>query len=342
MRTAGITLLAAVVLGVPAGQKPSASDPALAVSFIDVEGGQATLFVAPGGESMLVDAGYPGFSDRDAERIAHEARTAGVSRIDYMVVTHYHRDHVGGVPAVAARIPVRTFVDHGATVERGEAPAALYNAYLAVRGKGMHLLAKPGGRIPIAGLDVRVVASAGERIQQPLEGSPSSNPLCAGFEPKAEDPGENARSVGMVIGFGRFRLLNLGDLTWNKEHGLACPGNLLGTVDVYLTTHHGLASSGPAVLVHAVRPRVAIMNNGASKGGASEALRILRSSPGLEDLWQLHHATSAAADLNTSEPFIANMDERTAYPIRIAAHQDGRFTVVNARNGHEKSYPSRK
>jgi competence protein ComEC len=331
-------LIATLIISAAAIHPAGQPDPPLNVTFIDVEGGQATLFVTSGGQSMLVDAGFVGFNDRDAERIAAEAKRAGLAQIDYLVVTHYHRDHVGGVPALAARIPIGTFVDHGPSVETGEQPDALFNAYQAVRQKARHLQVRPGDRVPIAGLDVRVVASAGDVIREPLPRGGGANPLCKDFVPKDDDPSENARSVGMVIGYGRFRMLDLGDLTWNKEHGLACPANLLGPVDVYLTTHHGLPSSGAPVIVHAVKPRVAIMNNGAKKGGSPEAWRVVRASPGLEDFWQLHYAVDAGPDHNVAEPFIANQDETTAHPIRLTAYQDGRFTVTNARNGHSRKY----
>jgi competence protein ComEC len=331
--------LTACLLSVALAQAPGDERGSpVSITFIDVEGGQATLVVSPGGESMLVDAGYPGFNGRDADRIAAEARRAGLTRIDFLIVTHYHLDHVGGVPALAARIPIRTFVDHGPSVESGDRAEALFESYLEVRQRGRHLPVKPDDRVPISGLDARVVASGGGVIRQPLVPEAPDNPLCRDFIPKADDPGENARSVGMVIGYGRFRLLNLGDLTWNTEHGLACPRNLIGPVDVYLTTHHGLASSGPAALVHAVRPRVAVMNNGATKGGSPDAWRIVRSSPGLEDFWQLHYASEAGPDHNVPEVFIANMDESTAHAIRIAAYQDGSFVVTNTRNGQTKRY----
>jgi competence protein ComEC len=313
----------------------------LDVYFVDVEGGQATLLVTPSGASMLVDAGWSGVNGRDADRIAAAAKQAGVSKIDYLVVTHYHRDHVGGVPELAAKIPVGTFVDHGPSVEQGEQPAALFNAYVATRAKGRHLQVKPGDTIPLAGLDVRVVSAAGDLAKTALPGAGAANPLCADFKPKSEDPTENARSVGMVLTFGRFRLIDLGDLTWNKEHGLVCPNNLLGTVDVYLTTHHGLDQSGAGVLVHAIRPRVAIMNNGAKKGGTPPAWQIVHDTPGLQDIWQLHRAVDAGADHNAPEPFIANLEETTAFGIKLSAERDGSFTVVNARNGQSKRYGPR-
>jgi competence protein ComEC len=330
MRTI-LALLVAATLGAQA-------DKPLDIRFIDVEGGQATLIVSPSGESLLVDTGYVGFNGRDADRIAAAVRQAGLSQIDYLVVTHYHADHVGGVPALAARVPIRTFVDHGPTVEQGDNPAALYNAYLEARAKGRHVLARPGDTLPLKGVDVRFVSAAGDLIAKPVPGAGQPNALCRDFTPKDPDPTENARSVGMVITFGRFRMLDIGDLTWNKEHDLVCPNNLLGTVDVYLTTHHGLAQSGPAVLVHAVHPRVAIMNNGAKKGGAAAAWQIVKDAPGLADLWQIHYAVDAGADHNVAEPFIANLDETTAHGLRISAQRDGGFTVTNDRNGHTKTY----
>jgi competence protein ComEC len=329
-------LLAAAALG--AHQAAPPPEKPLEIHVIDVEGGQATLIVPPSGESMLVDTGYVGFNDRDADRIAAAVRKAGVSRIDYLVVTHYHADHVGGVPALAARVPIRTFVDHGPTVEEGEQPARLYRNYLAVRDKARHLLARPGGTIPIAGLDVRIVSAAGALITAPVPGAGQPNPLCRDYTAMDPDSTENARSVGMVLTFGRFRMLDLGDLTWNKEHDLVCPNNLLGTVDVYLTTHHGLNLSGSPVLVHAVHPRVAVMNNGPRKGGIPSAWRIIKDSPGLEDLWQLHYAVDGGADHNAAEAFIANVDDTTAHEISISAQRNGSFEVTNGRNGHHKTY----
>jgi competence protein ComEC len=312
------------------------------VYFVDVEGGQATLIVAPSGESMLVDAGFPGFGDRDANRIAAAAADAGVSRIDYLLVTHYHRDHVGGVPAIAARLPVRVFVDHGPTVEQSADAAALYDAYVGVRAKGRHLQVAPGDAIPIAALDVRVVASGGSLLAAPLDEDAAGNPFCASTGLRDPDPSENARSVGVVVRLGAFRLLDLGDLTWNKELELACPANRVGHVDVYLTTHHGLASSGPPGLVHGVRPRVAVMNNGTRKGGSPDAWRVIREAPGLEDIWQLHRSEAGGAAHNAPEPYIANVDETTGHWIKLSAQADGAFVITNGRTGYSKRYAARR
>ena len=341
MRMRAVFLFLAVSAAAPSAQRaPAQNKSSLNIYFIDVEGGQATLLVSPSGESMLIDTGFPGFNGRDADRIAATAKQAGVSRIDYLIVTHYHSDHVGGVPAIAKKLPIRTFVDHGPTVEHGDQPDALFNTYVDARRSGRHLQVKPGDTIPIAGLDVRVVSSAGDVLPAPLAGAGAPNPVCRDFKPMAEDPTENARSVGTMIQFGRFRILDLGDLTWNKEHDLVCPNNLLGAVDVYLTTHHGMPISGAPVIVHAVHPRVAVMNNGAKKGGSPQAWSTVHDSPGLEDFWQLHYSVDGGPDHNAPERFIANVDETTANSITISAERDGSFVVTNTRNGFTRSYPS--
>jgi beta-lactamase superfamily II metal-dependent hydrolase len=313
----------------------SAAKP-LDVYFVDVEGGQATLIVSPSGESLLIDTGWPGFDGRDAGRIDAAMKQAGVARIDYLLITHFHTDHVGGVAQLAAKVPIGTFVDHGPTVEN--TADANYTAYLEARKRGKHLQVKPGDTIPVAGLKVTVVTSAGESIRSPLSGAASPNALCAAHKPLPDDPSENAQSVGVVIAHGAFRMVDLGDLTWNKEHALACPSSLIGPVDLYLTTHHGAQNSGPAALVHALKPRVAIMNNGAKKGGSPSAWRIVRDSPGLEDLWQLHTSVEGGRESNAAEQFIANLDETTAHAIKVSAKEDGSFTVTNGRNSTTKTY----
>jgi beta-lactamase superfamily II metal-dependent hydrolase len=311
----------------------------LDVYFIDVEGGQSTLFVTPSGKSMLVDTGWPGFNGRDAERIASVAKTAGVSRIDYVVITHFHRDHVGGVPQLAERIPIGTYVDHGRSVETGKDADELYHAYVQVRDRASHLIVRAGDQIPIEGIKVRVVAAAGQAILRPLAGAGEPNPFCATTKPREVDPSENAQSIGMLITYGKFRIIDLGDLTWNKELALVCPDNKLGTVDVYLSTHHGLNQSNAPAIVHALKPRVAITNNGATKGGSPEALQTIRTSPGIEDVWQLHYAQNAGKENNAPEPFIVNVDQEASVSwIKLSAASDGGFTVTNSRNGMTKTY----
>jgi glucose/arabinose dehydrogenase/beta-lactamase superfamily II metal-dependent hydrolase len=333
VRTVTIALvLILATLSTPGAQAAKPLD----IYFIDVEGGQATLFVTPSGESMLIDTGYPGNQDRDLNRVLATIKQAGLTKLDYLLVTHYHSDHAGNAAAIAARIPVGMFIDHGETVETTDAAKALYADYLKGRASGRHMLAKPQDKVPIRDLDVTIVTAGGKGLTR--SGGPGApNPLCAGFTPKDPDPSENAQSVGSVIAFGRFRMLDLGDLTWNKEHELACPSNLIGPIDVYLTTHHGLAQSNAPVLVHALKPRVAIMNNGPKKGGSTEAIQTVRSSPGLEDFWQLHYSIDAGP-ANMPQPMIANLDESAAHYIKLSAQRDGAFTVTNSRTKETRTY----
>ena len=311
----------------------------LEVYSIDVEGGQATLFVAPGGESMLVDTGWGGHNRRDADRILAAAKAAGVKRIDYLVITHYHSDHVGGVPQLAEKMPIVNFVDHGPSVERGKDADVLFNAYSSFRDKGKHIVAKPGDTIPIKGIEVKVLSAAGELIASPLPGAGQPNPECSSFQKHDPDPTENAQSVGTLITYGNFRMIDLGDLTWNKEYDLVCPANKIGTVDLYLVSHHGMNMSGSPQLVHALHPRVAIMNNGARKGGSPEVWQTIHDSPGLLDLWQVHFAVAGGKDHNSSDTLIANLDEVCEGKwLKVTAQKDGSFTVENARNKFQKSY----
>lgn len=314
----------------------------LDVYFIDVEGGQATLFVSPSGRSMLVDTGWPGHDGRDADRIVSVAKMAGVTRLDYVVITHFHADHVGGVPQLAERIPIGTFVDHGTSVETSPAAQELYKAYVQVRDRASHLIVRPGDRIPLEGIEVNVVTAAGQCIQRPLPGGGAPNPYCSSSPPRAADPSENAQSVGMVISMGKFRMVDFGDLTWNKELALVCPNNRIGRVDVYLGTHHGLDQSNSPAIVDALHPRVAITNNGATKGGSAEAMHTILTAPGIEDVWQLHYAQNAGKENNAPEPFIVNVDqdEKVSW-IKLSAQPDGAFTITNSRNGKTKSYPPR-
>ncbi len=332
-------LLAAILI---LAVTPAYAAKRLEIYCVDVEGGQATLFVSPSGESMLVDTGWADFNGRDADRIVSAAQAAGVTKLNYVVITHYHSDHVGGVPHLAERIPIGTFVDHGRSVEAGKEAEDLYRSYIQVRDRASHLIVRAGDRIPIEGLDVRVVASTGQAIQRPLAGAGQRNGRCRETVPLEAGPSENTQSIGMVIAFGKFRMIDLGDLTWNVERLLVCPENKLGTVDVYLSTHHAHSDSNPPALVEALKPRVAITNNGATKGGAAEALKTIRASAGMEDVWQLHYAQNAGKENNSPEQFIVNVDQDAKVSwIKVSADLDGGFTVTNSRNGNTKAYPSR-
>jgi competence protein ComEC len=196
----------------------------LRIFAIDVEGGKATLYVSPSGESMLVDTGYAGNDSRDANRIAAAAASAGVKRIDYLGVTHYHGDHAGGVPQLAAKLPIGKIFDHGDSFEQSNAKTqAVFEPFAAVRAKYPHQTLHPGDTIPVKGLRVDIVAGAGEAIASPLAGAGQPNSLCSSYEPLAPDPGENAHSLAMIITFGALRIADLGDLIGTRSMSSSAP-----------------------------------------------------------------------------------------------------------------------
>jgi beta-lactamase superfamily II metal-dependent hydrolase len=338
----------------------------LDIYVVDVEGGNAVLFVPPSGESVLIDTGNvaPG-AVRDAERVMAAVKDAGVTQIDHLIITHWHGDHFGGLAELSARIPIKQFIDHGPNVQPGPvADEFLQKTYPALYAKATHTVVKPGDRIPVADLDWRIVASAGQVLKSPLPGAGKPNPYCSEFKP-GENNAEDPQSVASLITFGKFRTIHLGDLTKNKEFELMCPNNPIGTVDLFLGLHHGQASSNSIVVVHALRPRVAIMNNGSRKGGEPETMQTVHSSAGLEDLWQMHFSLLSGQEYTVPGMFIANAfdDEPasmpiapmtapapgpgappppqhngTAYWIKVSAQTNGTFTVTNARNGFTKTY----
>jgi len=330
-------LMAALCLSLPMfGAKT------LDIYFVDVEGGQATLIVTPARQSMLVDTGWPGFNGRDAGRIAAAAKKAGVKKIDYLVTSHYHTDHVGGVAQLLERLPVKTFVDHGPTVETGKNATELSAMYEKAAQTGQRLVVKPGDRIPLKGVEVQVVTANGATIPSATAAGGAANEFCEASASYPEDKGENARSVGFVLTMGKFRFIDLGDLTSAKEMDLVCPSNRVGAVDVYLTTHHGLDTSNAKAIVHGLRPRVAIMNNGAKKGGVPKAWQTIKNSPGLEDMWQVHFALAGGKETNVPEPMIANLEENCeGKHLQLSALPDGSFTVMNSRNKFQKNYPAK-
>ena len=318
---------------------PAATARPLQIYFIDVEGGQATLVVSPSGQSLLIDTGWSGYAGRDADRIVAAAHQAGVKKLDYVLITHYHEDHVGGVVQLADRIKIATFVDHGPNMEDSEATRSGYATYQKVIAGHAHVVVKPGWGLAMKGIEVRLLTSAGDNITSPLPGAGEANPYCASEPPAADDNTENARSLGLLITYGHFRFLDLGDLTKKKELELACPNNLLGTVDLFLVTHHGSDSSNPKALVWALHPRVAVIDNGARKGASPAAWQIVHDSPGLEDLWQLHYAAESDRDHNVAEERIANVKENCeGKGIKVTAEGGGTFTVTNGRTGTQKTY----
>jgi competence protein ComEC len=315
----------------------------LEIYWIDVEGGGATLIVSPSGQSLLVDAGFPG--ERDAQRIQKTAQAAGLSKIDFLVTTHYHGDHVGGTPALAQLIPIEKFYDHGESIEASTPPGALlFDSYKAIS-TGKRTVLKPGDEIPLQGVNVTVASSNGEVIGKPIN-SGGPNALCKDAQQKEPDTTENSRSLGFLLTYGKFKFLDLGDLTWDKEMMLACPTNKLGMVTLFQATHHGFSGgkSGAPALVWALRPQAVVVNDGARKGFDANAYETLARIPGVEGIWQVHRAVQSDAAHNTSETMIANLEEGDmdrGLGIKVSAAKDGSFTVTNPRNNFSKTYAAR-
>jgi competence protein ComEC len=369
---AALALLSTLPLLVAFPEAQTRTAKSLDIYVVDVEGGNAQLWVTPSGESVLVDTGNAGAAAvRDADRIMAAVKDAGLSQIDHLITTHYHGDHVGGLPELATRIPIKEFIDHGANVQPTPQIDPVLQQYGELAAKAKHTIAKTGTRIPVTGLDWRIVSATGQILKTPLPDAGAPNPYCAGFKRHDVNPvsggplgnTEDEQSVASHITFGRFRVLYLADFDWNQEVELMCPNNRIGTVDLFVVSRHGQPSSNSEALVHAIRPRVTIMNNGPRKGGQPAAMNVLLNSPRLEDLWQIHFALLGGQEYTVPGIFIANVEEGAtvpvaplppaqrgapappapqhngpAYWIKVSAQTDGSFTVTNARNGFSKTY----
>jgi beta-lactamase superfamily II metal-dependent hydrolase len=342
-----IIVLLIAVASAGAVQKSENSRRTLDIFYVDVEGGAATLIVTPAGESILVDAGWPGFEGRDAKRIEKAMKEAGVKAIDHMIVTHYHVDHYGGVPELAKLVTINKFYDHGpmSSLEDDKDFASRYAAYRAAA-KNQTITLNPGSSIRLKQTQtappvfLQVLAARGETVAS-RRAAVEPNAACAGATEQPEDKSDNARSVAFLLRHGAFNFLDTGDLTWNIEHKLACPQDMIGKVALYQVAHHGLNVSNNPALLQTIEPMVAIMNNGPRKGGHPDTVKALRATPKLIDLWQLHRNVTSGAENNAPEEFIANLDEQNdaAYMIRVSVDAAKRtFTVTNDRNGKSKSY----
>jgi competence protein ComEC len=317
----------------------------LEIYWVDAEGGAATLIVSPSGESLLVDTANRTPDDRDAKRILAATQQAGLTKIDYLLTTHFHSDHIGALPALAKLIPIGMYLDHGDSIELSRPNvAAQYKAYVELAGEHRRIL-KAGDTIPLKGVEIHVIESAGQAITKPLKGAGAKNAACADFKEHGpeQDP-DNDQSVGFLLKFGKFDFIDMGDLTWNYEQKLVCPNNLIGKVDLYQTTHHGLDRSNSPQFIWAIQPTVAVMNNGPRKGGPASVFETLRKSPGLEDIWQGHLALGTPKDVNTDEKMIGNLEpsaECKGNWLKVSVAPDGKYTMTNPRTGFSKTYQSK-
>jgi len=313
----------------------------LEIYWIDVEGGGSTLIVTPAGESLLFDSGYAE-GDRDPARIEQVIRKeAGLARLDYLVTSHFHQDHAGGVPSLSKRIPIGRFIDHGDSVEKTGNGRTLFERYLAIAAPRRESV-KPGHTIPLKGIEMTIVASDGQVFQPAAR---DANPLCRSFQMQEEDRGENGRSVGFVLRAGDFDFVSLGDLSWNFQARLSCPANLIGKIDLFQATHHAVRDDVLPQQMWPMAPAVTVMNNGPEKGAGAASVKTILRSPTLEDLWSLHRRLDNGPMLNASEPLTANLGVTAGcqgFWIRARVPGDGTYTLTNSRNGFSKTYKVRR
>jgi beta-lactamase superfamily II metal-dependent hydrolase len=270
-------------------------------------------------------------------------RDAGLKQIDYLLITHLHEDHNGGVAELQRRLPIGTFIDYGSPMETAPEVVASFASYEEARRHAEHIVPKPGDRLPFQGVDVDVVSADGATLSRPLDGAGQPNPACEGIEVGGQLRGENPRSIGVRVRYGGFRFLDVGDLIRSRLGDLVCPRNLIGPIDVYLVAHHANNDPNLPGTLDALQPRVAVANNGPWKGTTAAALAQLHAYRGLEDVWQLHRTINDGA-VNFPDAFVANLmfneDDGAAW-LKLSASDEGSFSVTNGRTGWTKHYAAR-
>jgi len=343
-----ISTVIATLLVSAAAPQAIAADGLLTIYFIDVEGGAATLFVTPAGESLLIDSGYPDNNGRDRDRILKVLRDeAHLNHLDHAAVTHWHLDHFGNHASLASEIDIKNFWDRGIPETLAEDPnfeerIGFYRAASQNDSKALTAgdsLPLKSGKTPLA---VKIITASREVI--PNDGPP--NPFAKTNVSKPRDESDNAASLSFLLSFGDFKFLCCGDLTWNVEAKLMTPNNPVGQVDMFMVTHHGLPASNNPVLVHAVDPVVAVMCNGPVKGGHPNTLKTLRGVKSLQALYQLHRNIKVAAEDQSPPEFIANSAESSdncdGTFVKATIAPDGEsYTVQIGRDGKPATYKTR-
>ncbi|MEQ8788472.1 MAG: MBL fold metallo-hydrolase [Pirellulaceae bacterium] len=333
--------LLALLLVLPASL--SAADGALDIYWIDVEGGAATLVVTPAGETVLIDTGNPG--RRDPDRITQVVtRAAGKKQIDHLVITHYHRDHYGGAETLATMLPIKNVHDNGVFDGMPDNPG---KAYFELKSEERSVV-QPGATLPLRqaeGAAKLQFAFLGARKSFVEAAKDAADNVCCGkVREKDRDGSDNANSVVMLLDFGPFRFLDAGDLTWNQETRLVCPKNLVGEVDVYQVTHHGLDSSNNPVVLESVKPVVAVMNNGVTKGCRPEVFETLKATDSLQAVYQVHKNLRPDGSVNNApDEFIANHEQACqGHYIKLSVAADGKsYTISIPAHGHERTYKTK-
>jgi beta-lactamase superfamily II metal-dependent hydrolase len=373
--------LAAALLASALAMPALAADGTLKVVALDMEGGGGTLFLAPDGTSLLIDTGWPGGAGvlpspdgakNSADRVVMAAKKLGLKKIDYVIITHFHMDHAGGVADLAKRMPIGTFIDHGPNAEHlkpGEVvppdlkagiPDELYPKYLAAIKGHKHIVAKPGQVIAMGAMTDTIVASDAVPITRPLPGAGAPNPACNTVEAKStKDEGgvENTHSVASLISFGKVRIAAFGDLSWKAEYALSCPVTRIGHVQVLIATQHGSGISSNPASIADMKPEVVVMGSGGKKGGDESVIKTIKASPGLQGFWQLHDSYAhpewakdknyvanlnpPAADVAKYAKFMFTSPPDQGYDIALSITKDGAVTVTNSRNGFTKTYQTK-
>lgn len=336
---AALLVLLSALLGFPSATSSQEGGKGLRIYWIDVEGGAATLVVTPEGGTLLMDCGWPG--KRDAERIAKTLAAAGAKKIDHYLTSHFHTDHWGGIAELAALVPIGKYYYHPfPDASAKDVDPKIKTTFLGLA-EGKSVIVAAGSEVPLPGAQVKILVANGTVLNE-AAGSPQVRRCEANPEhpAKPEDPSDNARSVGFLLTVGEFQFLNLGDLTWNVEHKLVCPVNLIGAVDVYQVSHHGLDTSNHPALLKAASPTVAVINNGAKKGGTAPAFKWLKETPGIQDIFQMHRNVSTGPGDNTAPELTANDDEKCqAEGIVLTLDPSGkRYTVDVPSKKTRKTY----